>query len=395
MADLHFDPFLSCHQRPCPLIKALHQAPVEQWHALFSQYDDSAVVYGKDSNFFLLESSLAVLQKEAKIHPIEFVLAMGDFLAHRFHQKYLKYAADNHPEHYVSFIKKTLSFLTLELQRAFPQTNVYMIIGNNDSYQDNYVSEPRGRFFDDLSKLNVTLIQDPDARRDLLRDFPIGGYYSVKISQQPKLRLIVLNSVLFANPAKGRHISQAAEEELNWLHQVLLSAKAQQERVLISMHIPGGIDVYKSFFNLFGFLELWKSQYSQRFLTEIQQAAPQMMGILTAHIHGDTFQLFTTENGVAIPISSTSSISPVYYNRPGFKMYSYAYPALKLTNYMSYQYTLSNKQWVKEHDFKKIDEADSASRELINDMRHVQPLGKHAQKYQQFYRLHDQNQFIH
>src|SRR5690348_394025 len=114
LSDLHFDPFLSCHEKPCPLIENLRTKPVTEWRAIFSSQDRSVPTYGKDSNYSLLTSSLLAAQKEGKAANIRFVLVLGDLLAHDYDQKYFQYAGDKTQAGYARFVNKTLAFLATE-----------------------------------------------------------------------------------------------------------------------------------------------------------------------------------------------------------------------------------------------------------------------------------------
>jgi hypothetical protein len=343
LADIHFDPFLSCKAKPCPLIQKLCEAPADQWSAIFSQLNSSSFEYGKDSNYFLLESSLAAAKTAALKAHAAFVLVIGDFLAHDFNGKYKKYAHDKTKTGYIAFVKKTLQFLTLELQHNFPQTDVYLAVGNNDSYEEDYVVEPQGSFFKDLGKLEASLIKEPKIKTVLLKQLSRDGYYALSVPETPQLRLIVLNSVLFSTKAKGPGLDQAAAEELAWLEQELQLATHKKQQVLIAMHIPTSFDIYKFHYSPFK-INFWKTSYSQQFLAEIQRAAGSIMAVLPAHIHIDNFQILVIGNK-AIPFSGTPSISPIFGNHPAFKVYSYALPALQLQDIASYYFLNTDNNW--------------------------------------------------
>src|SRR5579863_5119061 len=227
LADLHFDPFLSCHpiSISCPLIQALEAAPATQWAAILSRDDHSLAAYGKDSNYSLLASSLSAAKKEGEARKIRFVLVLGDLLAHDYREKYFDYAHDQTQAGYVRFVEKTLAFLSGEFLRAFPRTEVYQVVGNNDSFGGDYSVLPEGAFFKDFSRQTAELIHNPGNRARFLRDFPRGGYFAVDAPSQPALRLIFLNSVLFSKKARGQHLEAAAQAQLEWLHQELQQAQ--------------------------------------------------------------------------------------------------------------------------------------------------------------------------
>src|SRR5438445_33069 len=106
LADLHFDPFLSCKKKPCSLIQKLQAVSVKQWEAILAQRDTTEAHYGKDSNYRLLKSAFIAAQKEGQIANAHFVLVLGDFLAHHYDTKYKQYSGDKTQAGYLRFVKK-------------------------------------------------------------------------------------------------------------------------------------------------------------------------------------------------------------------------------------------------------------------------------------------------
>jgi hypothetical protein len=64
------------------------------------------------------------------------------------------------------------------------------------------------------------------------------------------------------------------------------------------------------------------------------------MAILTGHLHADWFQTLSFAN-TKIPNSGTPSISPIYGNNPGFKVYTYSLQDLILKSFVTHFYPLS------------------------------------------------------
>lgn len=395
LADLHFDPFLSCQKMPCLLIQKLQAAPVSQWDAILAQYDKSQPVYGKDSNYSLLKSALAAAQKEGQQPNVDFVLVLGDFLAHDYDKKFKRYSGDSSQAGYLTFVKKTFQFLANELNQAFPRLDVYLVVGNNDSYGKDYSVEPQGAFFRDLSLSQAFLIKNKGNRRDFQQSFPRGGYYALNSPKDPNLRLLFLNSVLFSNKANGPRLQQAAQAQLDWLHQELSSVRQKKQKVLIAMHIPTGIDVYTTLFVPFGLIQFWKEAYTQQFLEEIRQTSNQVMGIFQAHTHADAFQVLTAANYRSVPFTGTPSISPIFGNNPGFKIYNYSLPALRLVGFSTYYLPLNNKnQWEKEYDFEEAYQLNQSEDEMVKGMLQLQPRGELADHYKAYYAVNRDSQPI-
>lgn len=330
LADIHFDPFVACGWRTCPLIQRLKEAEPAQWPAILQTNDKKLSGCGEDSNYLLLHTMLAAAKEKAAAQHVQFVLVLGDFIGHKSRKKYKQYTGDHSRAGYQQFIRKILQFLNAELAKSFPGLDVYMAVGNNDSYQNNYVSDTGGAFYRETATLWSTLINNPAARATMRNEFSNAGYYAITLPDQANMRLIVLNTVLFSYKAKGRNIEQSAQEELNWLQQELQTAKVNRQHVIIALHIPPNFDIYATpRIKLFTLVKLWKSVYIERFKTQLTQFAPEITGIFAGHLHSDWLQIWML-NKQEIPIIGTPSISPIFCNRPGFKIFSYSPATLTL-----------------------------------------------------------------
>lgn len=352
LSDIHFDPFLSCRgQTTCPLIQSLRAAPVSAWPAILSKHDVSHPTYRRDSDYALLVSALAAAKQAAEKNNVKAVFVLGDFLAHDYRSLYKKYSHDRSRESYREFVRKTMTFLTAEIANTFPTINVYAVIGNNDSYRGNYRFDERGAFFSDTAQLFGSLIKDPANKAALRAEFPVGGYYAVNIT--PNTRLLVLNTVLFSTKAKTKDASEPANRELAWLHKQLLLAKEKKQYVMIAMHIPAGVDVYATLkYRVFRMIQFWNTEYTDQFEKELKEFSPQLVAIFAGHLHSDWFQMLRIDNRNTIPVTGTPSISPIYGNNPGFKIYQYSPMDGKLRNFETYYYPLNkNAKWGLEYSF--------------------------------------------
>jgi hypothetical protein len=339
LADIHFNPFHSCYSKtitPCPLITLLNSVPVKEWQSILAADENAPSTYKQDTNFSLLTSMLNKAKKISEEKQIAFVLILGDLLSHDFRQYYRQYARDNTNEGYRAFVKKTLVFLNIELAKTFPSLEIYQTIGNNDSYQDDYVSDPHGLFFKEMSTLWSSLIKDKPNRLLIKQQLRESGYYAFNLPNQPNIRFIILNTVLFSNKASGRDINLAAKKELRWLNRELTSVKLNHQKVFIAMHIPPTIDVnLGGRIHLFTFMELWQPLYKQMFQQTMQTFSSVILAIFAGHLHSDWLSIWTFGEN-EIPVIGTPSISPIFGNHPGFKIYRYANQSLQLMEYHTY-----------------------------------------------------------
>lgn len=396
LADIHFDPFVACHnEKPCPLIQKLRQAPVSEWAKIFTDFERLSSAYRQDTNYLLLKSALNAAKVEAERSHIKFVIVLGDFLGHEYRPYYIKFTKDKSRSGYRAFVKKTMQFLMSELAKTFPNINVYSVIGNNDSYGGDYAIESHGQFLQDAVGWFSSVVQSNSNRVAIANTLPIAGYYAIDIPDSPQMRLIVLDSVLFSPRARGKGVEHAAVQQLNWLYKELQSVKAKNQKALIALHIPSGIDVYATLkIKLFTLVELWNVKYTRSFQSILREFAPQVSAIFAGHLHADWFQIHTY-NGAEIPVTGTPSISPIFGNNPGFKIYSYSTKTLELGNFVTYYYPITSKQaWGIEYDFNRTFSSSCHDCPVTSGMNSVQANGENAEQYKKFYAVSTKSQPI-
>lgn len=345
LTDIHFNPYVACQspkQSPCPLISKLRKAPASAWPQLLAAGDTSKPEYHQNTNYKLLTTVLDQAGQEALGQNVRYILVLGDFLSHDFRHNYKFFSLDKSRAGYESFVHKTLLFISNQIAKAFPEQDVYMVVGNNDSYHRDYYVTPRGLFFSQMASAWSDLIKNQENRATMRREFPLAGYYAVNLPDAPSLRLIVLNTVLFSNKAMGNHLHKAADTELDWLHQQLAAARKNNQHVLIAMHIPDGIDVYTSLrIRLLRAVDLWQPEYIERFHDELREYAPEIAGMYAGHLHANWLHALRFENLTEVLFVGTASVSPIYGNDPGFSIYQYTLPQAKLTDILTYNHPLN------------------------------------------------------
>jgi hypothetical protein len=348
ISDIHFDPFYECHtQLGCPMIKKLALSPIEKWDLILSQYagKQSPSSYGSDTNYPLFLSSLKALQKEVNKQHIKKAVLTGDLFGHEFDKKYMLYFLSR--KDYVAFVNKTADYLFMKLKDALPSTIIFYAVGNNDSEEGDYVANIKGPFYNHLSKTLTTLLPKP-YHNQFKKQFAYGGYYNFPLSK--KLDLIVLNSTIFSIKRQGHHIKEGANAQYAWLKSNLENLKKQHKHAIIAMHIPLAINIYAS---LGGQSEyFFKEKEHKRLLSLLNPYHDTVIGIMTGHVHADTFFLFGNKN-LKIMQTGIPSISPIFGTNPSFKVYQVDLKNSQIRNYQSYYFSpqLETAFWRKGYDF--------------------------------------------
>lgn len=387
ITDIHFDPFDTCESKKsvCSLVVKLKTASVGQWRQLFERYELKALsTYGQDTNYALLKSSLNELKTlEIQKQP-SFVLLIGDYLAHHYRDKYVLYSGDSSLDGYQSFVQKTMQFLTNELHATFPDTPVYLAIGNNDSYRGDYYSDPDGEFYSNMANLWSIFFMNASNKVAFLKSFPYAGYYAIAPPKSPNDRILILNSVLFSVKAHGPNVSIAAHEELKWLQKNLSQALLKHQRVWLVFHIPFGVDVYETFIS--GKLtSLWQPLYLNRFLFLMSQYASVVQGVFTSHLHMDGFSIVRNLLHKDIFDSYVPAISSQFGNNPAFKVYKYDLSGFDVTDFSTYYLYNPTQRWQLLYKFNETYQPQCKRCILINGMKKLQKNNDIAKFYKEYY----------
>lgn len=400
ITDIHFNPFNACTTSPCKIIQDLNSERASQWkNTLDQQASKTIVPYGKDANYALLKSALSELQSVAKQSHPKFVILIGDYLGHNYQDHYKKYSGDQSQQGYQAFVQKTLQFLTNEIRMNIPNIPVYPAVGNNDSYNGDYYSNPNGPFYRNTAHAWAAFFLNDRNRTNFLNEFPTAGYYSVTPSDARNQRIIVLNTVLFSMKAKGQGVAAAAQSELNWLKQQLAEVRANQQKVWLVFHIPVGIDVFKTI-STGQTTSLWQSTYTQEFMKLLSQYDKSIAGIFTSHLHMDAFALFKHNDGIENFDSFTPAISPMFGNNSGFKLFAYNNDTFQVNDFVTYYLPINSnatnrlrdQQWQALYDFNnKYQPACSNNCVLMNGMNNLQENNSLVQDYKLYYAVGNPN----
>ena len=343
LADIHFDPFSACQgKKPCAFIKTLQASKVETWDSLLAQADTTIPHYGADTNYTLLQSALTAAVEQANRADAKTVVVLGDMLSHNFRIAYRRYSGDRSLAGFRSFVMKTLSYLQLKLSTTFGDRDILPVLGNNDSWQDDYVVDNDGDFYRAYRDLWMKSIHDDSKKAAFAESITTGGYYAIT---QNNTRFIILNSTPFSRRAAGDSAASVAEQEWTWLANELKTAQTKQQRIILFMHIPPRIELFFSLrIRLFTLFELWSSPNLVRFDALMQTYAPLMDGVFSAHIHNDSLQLHRFGKGVHVPFVGSPAVSPIFASNPGFKLYGLNNTVSLPLDFISYYTRLHAKQ---------------------------------------------------
>ena len=346
ISDLHFDPLADPS-----LVKQLIDAPVSDWESIFSSSKQTGYAHApQDANYPLIKSALSAAAGESSV---DFVIGIGDYLRHNFEEAFLK--AGGPSDEFTDFATKTALFVINALQTSF-RVPVYFGLGNDDSACGDYRVDPGGPFLAALADSLDVLKNHPDAAAD----FRAGGFYELPHPTLANHEIVILNTVLWSRSYAicGSDSGDAGEAEMQWLSWQLYRAKTSGKKVMLTMHIPPGIDSYKSAHTGAGkpATEFWQTKFFTQFIDLMKTYGGIVQIALAGHTHMDDFRVLSP-GGSASPVAFriTPAISPIFGNNPGFSVLEYQAGTGEVSDIATYYLNLaggrSDPQWALEYRF--------------------------------------------
>ncbi|MEM7026068.1 MAG: hypothetical protein AAF637_26350, partial [Pseudomonadota bacterium] len=256
----------------------------------------------------------------------DFVLYPGDYLAHRFGQKFNTYAKGG-PEVFQQFVIKTITFVSENLSRTFPETPIYGTLGNTDSVCGDYMIAPGGAFLAAVGELWSARSAYPEA----FEDVGIGGFYAVSHPTVPDRDLIVLNNIFWSEryddrcgPAGG----DPGAAQMAWLEWMLYRTERRGRTASLLLHIPPGINALGSVQGAGTCRDrvapYLKEAFARRFLALVEQYRGILRDSFSGHTHMDNFRVLSSAAGEPLLLTHiTPSVSPISKNNPAFGLVLY------------------------------------------------------------------------
>lgn len=395
-SDVHFDPFYDS-----TLVKKLIKADYKKWEKIFlTSKNDKLSSYGDDSNYPLFKSALKDMK--SRIPDPDFIIITGDFMSHNFNENFKKYSGLQNIKALNSFIRKTIKFTRLMISKYFPSIQIFVTVGNDDSYCGNYMVEPEGAF---LNMFYSAWKQNINFNNTVFPGtFKKGGYGIADFSEDKNFKMIILNTIFFSVNYRnlcGDTLQDPGEDELQWLRETLQQCKDKNHKVWLSYHIPPGIDIFGTIHGKGNceqkIFPTWKKNYNEEFLEIIRKYPEVINSTFAGHFHRDDFRVILNNDIPVSYIHLTPSISPIYGNNPAYEIFEYDKNNFTLTNYDAYNLssiTSSSPFWTFEYNFQRsFNQSSITPSSLFKITSLVNSDSSYRVKYINFYTAGNQKSF--
>jgi sphingomyelin phosphodiesterase acid-like 3 len=255
---------------------------------------------GADTNLPLLRSAIAEMRRVDPHPPV--VVIPGDFLSHAFAP---------------SSAAPTIVALAQAFDRAFPDAQFVIALGNNDSSCGDYHFAPDSAFLRTFAHAWAPLVNRRGAAPQFARTFPHDGYYVARLPLAG-VRAVVIDDVFWSPRYRpcGRETNPGAQA-LGRLRSALRAGAPMRNWVLV--HIPPGIDTFSTVAVGHRTVVVPLLDPGPREALEglVNDRTNRVSLLIAGHIHRFTYRL-VGDGEVEVPLLIVPAISPIFGNAPSF-----------------------------------------------------------------------------
>jgi hypothetical protein len=257
--------------------------------------------FGDDTDDVLFESAIRAM-RHADPHP-PVVVVTGDLLAHRIAK---------------SAATPTAVLIARRLNRAFPQAQFILALGNNDSACGDYGLAPDSAFLRTVAAAWAPLVNRHGAAPDFQRTFVHDGFYTATLPV-PGLRAIVVDNV-FWSPRYRAQCGSAGNVATRSLDELDRALAQTHGRAWVLFHIPPGIDTYTTALltQRLAIVPFLRPDLRDRFLAALTHSAGHVALAVAGHTHKFAFRIVGASGRQPVPMLLVPALSPVFGNAPSF-----------------------------------------------------------------------------
>ncbi|KAF4025089.1 hypothetical protein G4228_017119 [Cervus hanglu yarkandensis] len=170
-----------------------------------------------------------------------------------------------------------------------------------------------------------------------------GGFYTQKVSNNPKLRIISLNTNLYYGPNSMTLNQTDPANQFEWLENILNISQQNKEKVYIIAHVPVG---YLPFARD---VTAMRKYHNEKLIDIFRKYSDIIAGQFYGHTHRDSIMVLSDKKGnpvnslfVAPAVTPVRSALEKLTNNPGVRLFQYDPRDYKLLDMLQYYLNLTD-----------------------------------------------------
>ncbi|XP_053448196.1 acid sphingomyelinase-like phosphodiesterase 3a [Nycticebus coucang] len=275
--------------------------------------------------------------------PYQLILSAFEFIKNSGQEAYFMIWTGDSPPHVpvtelsTETVINVLTNLTTTIQSLFPNLQVFPALGNHDYWPQDELPVVTNEVYNAVANLWKLWLGE-----EAVRTLRAGGFYSQKVTANPNLRIISLNTILYYSPNIMTLDKTDPANQFEWLESTLNSSRQNKEQVYIIAHVPVGYLPYVK--NTTAIRE----HYNERLINIFRKYSDVIAGQFYGHTHRDSIMVLSDTQGspitslfVAPAVTPVKNVKEKETNNPGVRLYQYDPYDYKLLDMLQYYLNLT------------------------------------------------------
>ncbi|XP_038196239.1 acid sphingomyelinase-like phosphodiesterase 3a [Arvicola amphibius] len=275
--------------------------------------------------------------------PYQLILSAFDFIKNSGQEaSFMIWTGDSPPhvpvpELSTGTVIKVITNMTMTVQNLFPNLQVFPALGNHDYWPQDQLPIATSKVYSAVADLWKPWL-DEDAVSTLRK----GGFYSQKVTSNPDLRIISLNTNLYYGPNVMTLNKTDPANQFEWLENTLNSSLQNKEKVYIIAHVPVGYLPYAMA------TPAVRQYYNEKLVEIFRKYSSVIAGQFYGHTHRDSLMVLSDKNGspinsvfVAPAVTPVKGVLQKETNNPGVRLFQYKPGDYTLLDMLQYYLNLT------------------------------------------------------
>jgi sphingomyelin phosphodiesterase acid-like 3 len=204
------------------------------------------------------------------------------------------------------------------LNRAFPQAQFVLALGNEDSACGDYALAPDAAFLRAVTAAWEPLVNRNGAAPDFRRTFARDGFYTARLPVAG-LRAVVVDDV-FWSPLYRAHCGTSDDVVTGSMAELERTLKADHGRMWVIFHIPPGVDAFSSaqLARRLAIVPFLRPDLRDRFVAALGRSAGHIALAVAGHSHKFAYRIVNADGAEPVPMLLVPAVSPIFGNAPSF-----------------------------------------------------------------------------
>nr|XP_045014720.1 acid sphingomyelinase-like phosphodiesterase 3a [Jaculus jaculus] len=275
--------------------------------------------------------------------PYQLILSAFDFIKNSGEEaSFMIWTGDSPPhvpvpELSTDTVINVITNMTTTVQSLFPDLQVFPALGNHDYWPQDQLPIASSKVYNAVANLWKPWL-DEEAVSTLRK----GGFYSQKVTSNPNLRIISLNTNLYYGPNVMTLNKTDPANQFEWLESTLNHSQHNNEKVYIIAHVPVGYLPYSSG------IPAMRQCYNEKLVNIFRRYSTVIAGQFYGHTHRDSLMVLSDTEGnpvnsvfVAPAVTPVKGVSQRETNNPGVRLFRYEPGNYTLLDMLQYYLNLT------------------------------------------------------